>query len=195
SIYPEGRVTGFYGTMTASAVKKFQAKHGLGNVGRVGPRTMAKIHELLERGAGASGKVPPGLLIAPGIQKKLDFVPQPLPGQRIPPGIAKKLGTTTLSDTTAPAISNIRATSTTGSGTHITWTTNENSTSKVWYSSTSPVNLSSASLGSSSSLVVNHDITLGNLATSTTYYYIVDSSDAAGNRATSSQQSFATLSQ
>ncbi|MEK7078213.1 MAG: peptidoglycan-binding domain-containing protein [Patescibacteria group bacterium] len=46
-VYPEGTVSGFYGSKTTAAVKKFQAKYGISTVGRVGPATMAKINEVL----------------------------------------------------------------------------------------------------------------------------------------------------
>jgi peptidoglycan hydrolase-like protein with peptidoglycan-binding domain len=95
-IYPEGLITGYYGKLTEKAVKKFQNLANLEQVGNVGPKTMAKINKLLKKGAGNSGKVPPGLLIAPGIRKKLgDAVLSPLPGQILPPGIQKKLDETT----------------------------------------------------------------------------------------------------
>jgi len=79
-IYPEGLVTGYFGSLTEGAVKKFQEKHsddvlkpyGLNKgTGFVGEKTIAKINELLTEGAGASGQVPPGLTTAPGIQKKV----------------------------------------------------------------------------------------------------------------------------
>jgi len=95
-IYPEGLITGYYGRLTEKAVKKFQQKAGIEQAGNVGPKTLSKINEILKEGAGNSGKVPPGLLIAPGIQKKLGGITlQPLPGQILPPGIEKKLETTT----------------------------------------------------------------------------------------------------
>ena len=95
-IYPEGLITGYYGKLTEKAVKKFQNAANLEQVGNVGPKTLAKINELLKEGAGNSGKVPPGLLISPGIRKKLgDAVLSPLPGQILPPGIQKKLDETT----------------------------------------------------------------------------------------------------
>ena len=52
-IYPEGLVTGFYGNLTKAAVAKFQMKHGIvtsvndGGYGNVGPKTRAKINQLL----------------------------------------------------------------------------------------------------------------------------------------------------
>ena len=66
-IYPEGLITGYFGPLTERAVKRFQKKMGVELAGRVGPKTMSKINELIEQGAGSSGKVPPGLLVSPGI--------------------------------------------------------------------------------------------------------------------------------
>ena len=45
-IYPAGTVSGFYGSLTEGAVRKFQAKYGLPQVGRVGPATRAKLKEV-----------------------------------------------------------------------------------------------------------------------------------------------------
>lgn len=46
SIYPEGQATGFYGALTQKAVRSFQKKYGLPQVGRVGPATRAKLQEV-----------------------------------------------------------------------------------------------------------------------------------------------------
>jgi len=46
SVYPEGLVTGYFGSLTESAVKKFQAKYGIDQVGTVGPVTRAKLNAL-----------------------------------------------------------------------------------------------------------------------------------------------------
>ncbi len=46
SIYPEGQVTGFYGALTQKAVRAFQKKYGISQVGRVGPQTLAKLNEV-----------------------------------------------------------------------------------------------------------------------------------------------------
>lgn len=54
SIYPQGLVTGYYGTLTAAAVSNFQAKNGLANVGRVGPATLALINASALGGIGGS---------------------------------------------------------------------------------------------------------------------------------------------
>lgn len=47
TIYPEGMVTGFFGPLTENAVKRFQAKLKLEQVGVVGPQTLARINEIL----------------------------------------------------------------------------------------------------------------------------------------------------
>lgn len=46
SVYPDGSVTGLYGPLTEQAVRKFQAKYGLPQVGRVGPATRTKLQEV-----------------------------------------------------------------------------------------------------------------------------------------------------
>jgi hypothetical protein len=94
-------------------------------------------------------------------------------------------------DTTAPVISAISAI--VGSTTvTVNWTTNENSTTKVYYGTVNPIVLGSATTLASASLLTAHALTLSGLATSTTYYYVVESVDGASNVGTSSQQSFTT---
>jgi peptidoglycan hydrolase-like protein with peptidoglycan-binding domain len=62
-IFPEGQVTGFFGPLTAKALRRFQEKAGLESVGEVGPRTLELLNKFLAQGgAGNSGKVPEGLL-------------------------------------------------------------------------------------------------------------------------------------
>lgn len=99
-IYPEGLVTGYFGPLTYKAVKRFQKKAGIEQVGVVGPKTTAKLNELLEAGAGKSGKVPVGFLVSSGILKKLGeaTIFKPLEGQKVPFGIKKKIETTTPSN-------------------------------------------------------------------------------------------------
>ena len=54
SIYPEGQVTGYYGTLTTTAVQRFQAKYNIVSsgspsttgYGRVGPKTMDVINSI-----------------------------------------------------------------------------------------------------------------------------------------------------
>ena len=103
--------------------------------------------------------------------------------------------TPVLGDTTAPVISGASATSTTYNSTHIVWITNENADGKVWYSASTPVVATSSTPSvSSAALITSHDMTLTGLSASTTYYYLIQSSDASGNIGTSTEQSFTTLS-
>jgi len=86
-IYPEGLITGYFGPLTASAVRKFQRQHGIDQVGVVGPITRGKLHKLFGEGLLPDGDIPPGLTHAPGIEKK--------GGVCAVPGIAKKLSSCT----------------------------------------------------------------------------------------------------
>lgn len=198
-IYPAGLITGYFGPLTERAVKKFQKAMGVEEVGVVGPKTLSKINELLEEGAGASGKVPPGLLIAPGIRAKIGYTPQPLPEQELPPGISEKLDgetPTPTPDVTPPTISNPMTTDTVATSTRISWTTNEEADSKLYYDTVTPLVVTISTLMvSSPDLSLSHELELSGLNASTIYYYLVTSSDGAGNTATSTGQSFTTLSE
>jgi len=48
-IYPEGRVSGYFGPLTEAAVKRFQKKYGIRTTGEVGPLTRTKLNELYGR--------------------------------------------------------------------------------------------------------------------------------------------------
>lgn len=210
-VYPQGLLTGFYGRLTADAVRRFQKKHGFEQVGQVGPKTLHKLKEKLREiplsletdSATSTEKrpcaiIPPGHLIAPGWLRKQDGIrPLVRACQVLPPGIAKKLqGATTTppaGDLTAPIISGVNATSTTENSTHIVWGTNELATSKVWYGTSTPLAITSDTLqAGSGSFVTSHDVLISSLTASTTHYYLIVSADAAGNAATSSQASLQT---
>jgi peptidoglycan hydrolase-like protein with peptidoglycan-binding domain len=246
-----GPITGFFGTLTSEAVKKFQKKNGFETVGSVGPKTLKKLNEdfgklglSFQVATGTMGiavgepnpngkkevciNIAPGKLIAPGLLKKGEdnqikgnvtykvengnvmimassstanlatatLVP---PCKPLPPGIEKKIeitwvsGTTTL-DTIAPVISGLSVSDTRATTSSITWNTNENANGKIWFGTSSPITLS----GEGTMVGVfgtTHTALLSNLATSTTYYFVVGSQDLVGNLATSSQSSFTTLAQ
>lgn len=50
AIYPEGLVTGYFGTLTKASVLRFQSQYNLDQVGRVGPLTRDKINTLISAG-------------------------------------------------------------------------------------------------------------------------------------------------
>ena len=239
SIYPEGIVSGFFGRLTGEAVKRFQKKNGIEQVGFVGPKTLKRLQEHLKErplafdNATSTKKmhgedkrdkkeekrekknedrrpcaiVPPGHLIAPGWLKKhkgedRQVVPE---CQKLPKGIKDLLdrdhgdddddnGTTTppVADTTAPVISTISTSNIGTASASISWLTNESATSKVYFSTTTPVNLSTSLTVSNNSLVMSRTLNLTGLASSTTYYYVIESKDAALNTSTTSTQSFVT---
>jgi len=85
SIYPEGIFSGYFGPLTAKAVKKFQEKNGIEQVGFVGPKTLKKLNEKLKEssiivvgdGQAITASttctiLPPGHYIAPGWNKKMN---------------------------------------------------------------------------------------------------------------------------
>ncbi len=69
TIYPRGLVTGYFGPMTSEALKKFQEKFDLEVTGEMNEETKEAMNALLEERFEA-GKVPQGLLGAPGIMKR-----------------------------------------------------------------------------------------------------------------------------
>jgi len=102
------------------------------------------------------------------------------------------LGTSTATTTPAPVLSNVNATSTSdGVGGTITWTTDQPATSEVLYGLNT---FYGASTILNTSLVTEHSVTVSNLIAGTTYHFQVMSTNASGTVATSSDQSFATLS-
>jgi len=96
-----------------------------------------------------------------------------------------------LDSITPPVISNIQIATTTPTLAVISWSTDLPATTKVVYSTTTPV---SSTIVSTSTLVTTHSIELPGLNASTTYYFYTESSDSYGNIATSTEQSFITLS-
>lgn len=119
-IYPEGIISGYYGQLTMKAVKRFQKKYQLEQVGYLGPKTLKKLNELLSNSplevrtiqttatSSTSGivitttkvvcaRVPPGHLIAPGWLKKNNGVVPIVPEcETLPPGIERHFtGSTT----------------------------------------------------------------------------------------------------
>ena len=103
------------------------------------------------------------------------------------------LGVTPPVDVAAPVITQVMASTIASTSATISWTTNEPSTSKVYFGTTTPLNLATAGSVSAGALVTNHSMALTNLPASTTHYFVVESKDAANNTATSSQGSFITI--
>lgn len=71
TIYPEGKVTGYFGPLTKEAIKRFQVRHELEVTGTIDEATHDLLEEYLSEATG--GSIPPGLLRAPGIAKKMEM--------------------------------------------------------------------------------------------------------------------------
>ena len=50
TLYPQGLVTGYYGSLTAAAVSRFQTRNGISAVGRVGPQTLPVLNAQMANG-------------------------------------------------------------------------------------------------------------------------------------------------
>lgn len=95
-------------------------------------------------------------------------------------------------DVTAPVISNTSIVNVTDQSVRITWNTDERATSRIYYGSLLPITIGTARVAANSDLVTNHSITLTGLDTNTSYYFILESVDAAGNVRTSGEMTFVT---
>lgn len=206
-------ITGFFGPKTEAALRAFQKKHGIDSIGVFGPKSQAKILALF-----LGRELPPGIVKRLGLEtssttpgqgfltvchkpagstaQTLVIAIPALGGHLVhgdTVGVCSGTGATTppIVDATKPVISSIAVSGLSSTTATISWTTNENATGKVYYATSSPVNLSTAwtvSTGSS----MNHTYTLTGLMASTTYHYVVEAKDVANNIATSSAQSFLT---
>ena len=70
-IYPAGLTTGFFGPLTTEAIKKFQSANGLTVTGVIDDATKAALDTIREQRK-IDGKIPFGLLMAPGLRGKFE---------------------------------------------------------------------------------------------------------------------------
>jgi hypothetical protein len=72
ALYPEGFVTGYFGEYTAQAISRFQKRYGLAVTGTLTPETKELINKILDsEGDSAIREIPPGLLLAPGLEGRV----------------------------------------------------------------------------------------------------------------------------
>jgi peptidoglycan hydrolase-like protein with peptidoglycan-binding domain len=67
TIYPQGKVTGYFGSLTKSAVSNFQARNGIATVGRVGPSTLPVINEQMLNGVDAGANISAPIITSAGV--------------------------------------------------------------------------------------------------------------------------------
>lgn len=104
-------------------------------------------------------------------------------------GFSSEVNKIFATDTTAPVVSNISATSISDDGATISWTSNEASDSQVEYGTSTAYG---ASTSLNTSMVTAHSMALTGLNDLTLYHYRVLSRDAAGNITTSGDQTLTT---
>jgi peptidoglycan hydrolase-like protein with peptidoglycan-binding domain len=176
SIYPSGLITGYFGQLTSNAVKAFQAKYGISQVGRVGPQTLAKINELMGSGGLGSGGVSTGGdVTAPSIFN-----------------VSIASSTTVSGGTTSTSTASTTSTPNQNSGMiTVSWNTNEPASGKFYYSQT-PFALTEVMTEKTEPVIggfvvtnnnynTSNSLQISNLNPATTYYYIIQARDAAGN--------------
>jgi hypothetical protein len=103
----------------------------------------------------------------------------------MPFGIKKKYrgSATSTPDVIPPTVSEISLL--TGTTTlSVSWKTNENAFGKLYFGTTTPLNLSASSTAflSNATLTKTHLLTLNGLSASTTYYMVIEAQDQSGNK-------------
>lgn len=163
SIYPEGLVTGYFGSLSRAAVERFQTQNGIVSsgsaattgFGRVGPSTRDAINDLINAG-GWSGVV----------------------------SVSGSL--------TAPSFYSVSK-SVTNSSASFTWSTNEMANAKVFYNTSPILmnegDINSVGFGAKNGFVAVNDnlartsqqVTITNLQSNTRYWYVLVATDLNGN--------------
>jgi len=98
----------------------------------------------------------------------------------------------TIADATAPVITDLAATSTASTSASISWTTNEQASTRVAYGLTPSLGSTLAETNTSPR-VTSHTAPLTDLLACTTYHYVAVSRDGTGNTASSTSSSFTTV--
>jgi peptidoglycan hydrolase-like protein with peptidoglycan-binding domain len=162
TIYPEGLVTGYFGSLSRSAVQRFQSQNGIitggtaetTGYGRVGPATRSAINSLINSG-GWSGSV-------------------------------------STSDVSGPSLFNVSRSQGANSATFSFNTNENTIARVVYNTSPVMFNegdinsngfgaLGGYSASSYNNMTTYHSVAIGNLQPNTLYYYTVIATDASGN--------------
>jgi peptidoglycan hydrolase-like protein with peptidoglycan-binding domain len=220
SIYPEGKITGYFGRLTAEAVKRFQKKNGFEQVGNVGPKTLKRLNELfneVNKGKGndhkstnddnddrkgsnpnetrpGSGKVT--ICHKPGKVNETLYVGASALFAHVKHGDTLGACAGGNATTTPPVADTIAPTLSSIVATNVSQT----GATITWTSNenaTTQVEYgTTASYGSTTtlnaSLVASHSAVISGLSNGTIYHFRVISKDAAGNTATSGDMTFTT---
>ncbi|MEN9852094.1 MAG: hypothetical protein RI996_37 [Candidatus Parcubacteria bacterium] len=156
AVYPQGLITNYFGSLTATAVSNFQSKNGLAVVGRVGPETLLVLNSRIT-------------------------------------------GNTT-GDVDASIISSINVSTSLNTAT-VSWNTNELAKGVIYYSSSplvtyereNSVDISGNTAMTDAAMRSYQSIYLSNLQSNTVYYYMIYTTDQAGNVSVSAPSTFKTI--
>jgi len=158
SIYPQGRVTGYFGPLTKSAVMNFQSAYGIAQVGRVGPQTLAKINSLILSGAnltGAGGTIYTNSTIAPTIYA------------------------VSINTYSSSAVVNWTTDEVTTAKVYYSTTPFQLAEASTDF--TRPTIIGGTETPETTSMQRNQSVTLSNLQSHTMYYYMIEALDTDGN--------------
>jgi len=155
SIYPQGKVTGYFGPLTKSAVMNFQSVYGISQVGRVGPATLEKINSLISSGVGLSGgstsNANAAVIYSPSVNA---------------------------SSGTGAIVSWTTSKSTTGK---VYYSPAPFQLAEATTNSSKPTITGGASTPETTSYQTNQNISIQNLQPNTPYYYMIEATDSSGN--------------
>jgi hypothetical protein len=157
TIYPEGLVTGYFGSLTMAAVQRFQCKQSIvcsgdassTGYGRVGPRTLAAINAAIGGGVVVSGG---GDVSAPAISNVI--VTKTQTGATVTWSTNESARGVLYYSTSMPGI--VEATDSSGA-------------------------ILAGTAVNESTLGFNHSLSITGLQRNTWYYYVIGSTDASGN--------------
>lgn len=162
TLYPQGLVTGYFGTLTKSAVANFQARNGIAQsgdlgFGRVGPATLPV---LIAQMAG-------GVSVGTG-------------------GVAPVISNITISPSTNSAALSWNTNESARGVVHYS------SSPLVTYERTNSVDVSGNTAMADTNFRTLHSVSLSNLSANTTYYFLVYTTDQDGNVSVTMPSSFRT---
>jgi len=111
--------------------------------------------------------------------------------------VSNEFSFTTLADTEVPEISDLEAKDIATTTATIAWETDEAADSVVWYGASSNFNTDDDGVlrAESALFTTSHTVSLSGLTASTTYYYMVSSTDTDGNESQSDEEPFRTFGQ
>jgi peptidoglycan hydrolase-like protein with peptidoglycan-binding domain len=154
SIYPQGKVTGYFGPLTKSAVMNFQNAYGIDQVGRVGPQTLAKINSLIMSGVALVGGTT-NSTIAPTIYS--------------------------VSTSTNNTSANVNWATNENTVAKVYYSPYQFQLAEAVNSYSKPTIIGGTATAQTTSFQTSHYVTLQNLSPHTMYYYIIEATDADGN--------------